>query len=52
MVKPEGTYLVWVDCSKLNMNPKKLRTSLLINRLALDDGECLEKKGNNFKDLI
>lgn len=50
VVKPEGTYLVWVDCSKLNMNPKELR-DFFVNkcRLALDDGEMFGEEGEQFQ---
>ncbi|MGF7060091.1 MalY/PatB family protein [Brassicibacter mesophilus] len=50
VIKPEGTYLIWVDCSKLHMNPKELR-DFFINkcRIALDDGEIFGKEGEQFQ---
>ncbi|WP_353095481.1 MalY/PatB family protein [Tissierella praeacuta] len=50
VIKPEGTYLVWIDCSRLYMNPKELR-DFFINKckLALDDGEIFGEEGEQFQ---
>lgn len=49
-IKPEGTYLIWVDCSELGMNPNELR-DFFINkcRLALNDGIMFGKEGKTFQ---
>jgi cystathionine beta-lyase len=49
-VKPEGTYLVWVDCTELGMNPKQLR-DFFVNKckLALNDGQMFGEEGSLFQ---
>jgi cystathionine beta-lyase len=48
-VIPEASFLVWLDCRKLNRRGKEL-TDLFINqaRLALSDGELFGKEGAGF----
>lgn len=36
--KPEGTYLVWVDLSELNCNPKTMHEIFIKNKIFLSDG--------------
>ncbi len=49
-VKPEGTYLVWVDCSELGMEPDELRDFFLNKcRLALNDGKMFGEEGSTFQ---
>lgn len=36
--KPEGTYLIWVDLSDLNCNPKKMHEIFIKNKIFLSDG--------------
>lgn len=50
VIKPEGTYLAWVDCSGLNMDPAELR-DFFVNkcRLALNAGEMFGKEGQTFQ---
>lgn len=49
-VKPEGTYLIWVDCTELGMNPKQLR-DFFVNKckLALNDGQMFGEEGSLFQ---
>lgn len=48
-IKPEGTYLIWVDCNGLNMDPDEIR-DFFINkcRLALNDGRTFGEEGKGF----
>jgi len=52
IVKPEGTYLAWIDCRELGLNPKELN-DFIINkaRLALDDGSWFGMGGSGFQRL-
>lgn len=49
VIKPEGTYLMWVDCSNLNMDSKELR-DFFVNKckLALNDGIMFGEEGKTF----
>jgi cysteine-S-conjugate beta-lyase len=49
VIKPEGTYLVWLDCRKLNMNHTELE-EFFINkaRVALDGGHWFGSEGRGF----
>ncbi|WP_333638099.1 MalY/PatB family protein [Tissierella praeacuta] len=50
VVKPEGTYLLWVDCSGLNMNSEELKEFFLNKcRLALNHGEIFGEEGKLFQ---
>lgn len=47
--KPEGTYLVWVDCRKLDMGEQNVRDYLLEKcRIVVNDGEFFGKEGKGF----
>lgn len=50
VVEPEGTYLLWVDCSGLNMNSKELG-DFFINecKLALNHGAMFGEEGKLFQ---
>ncbi|WP_373899545.1 MalY/PatB family protein [Haloimpatiens sp. FM7315] len=52
VIKPEGTYLIWIDCSNLNMTGEELR-EFFINKckLALDDGFIFGKAGDSFERI-
>lgn len=47
--KPEGTYLLWIDCRKLGLGEEELKR-LLLNKgkLALESGSKFGKEGNGF----
>jgi cystathionine beta-lyase len=50
LIKPEGTYLLWLDCSELGLSDKELE--LLIQekaKLWLDGGLMFGKEGSGFQ---
>lgn len=51
-VKPEGTYLVWLDCRRLPLTPEELR-GFLINeaKIGLNDGREFGPGGEGFARL-
>ncbi len=50
VIKPEGTYLVWVDMRKLGMNALELQNFIRTKaRLALDDGYAFGPGGEGFQ---
>ncbi len=50
MIKPEGTYLAWVDMKGLGFNNEELREFMLKKaRLALDDGFIFGTGGEGFQ---
>lgn len=52
VVKPEGTYLVWLDCRKLNMDPISLKNFMLNQaKVALDDGYIFGPGGEGFERI-
>ncbi|MDD4569068.1 MAG: pyridoxal phosphate-dependent aminotransferase [Tepidanaerobacteraceae bacterium] len=52
ITKPEGTYLVWMDCRELGLDTKGLN-DFMINkaRLALDDGYWFGTGGEGFQRI-
>lgn len=47
--KPEGTYLLWLDCRKLDMTDQELQEFFIEEaELALDPGEWFGKGGSGF----
>ncbi len=52
LVEPEGTYLVWIDFSKLNLTEDELET-LIVKRanLWLDKGTMFGPEGKNFQRI-
>jgi cystathionine beta-lyase len=52
LVRPEGTYLAWLDCRGLGMGDEALRSFLLSEAgLALDDGPMFGTGGSGFARL-
>ena len=51
-LRPQASYLVWLDCRGLGLNQKELN-DLFINKahLALNDGEMFGKEGRGFMRL-
>jgi len=51
-VKPEGTYLVWLDFTELGLHPKDL-DDLIVNKagLWLDSGRIFGKTGEGFQRI-
>ena len=49
VIKPEGTYLVWLDCRQLGFNGKDLNNFMIKKaRVALDDGYWFGTEGEGF----
>jgi cystathionine beta-lyase len=47
--RPEGTYLVWLDCSELGMKDEQLNSFMINNAgVALDAGVWFGKEGSGF----
>lgn len=50
VLKPEGTYLVWLDCRELNMSPKELQEFFLKRaKVWFDEGNKFGNAGNGFE---
>lgn len=49
LIEPEGTYLIWLDCSGLGLTDKELN-DLVLNKakLWIDEGNIFGKIGENF----
>jgi len=51
-VKPQATYLLWLDCRKLGMDDMALRDFMRIKaKLGLDDGFLFGKGGSGFQRM-
>jgi len=49
VIKPEGTYLVWLDCRQLGLNTKDLNNFMIKKaRVAIDDGYWFGAEGKGF----
>ena len=49
LIEPEGTYLIWLDCSKLNLSDKELNDFITYKaKLWIDAGNIFGKVGENF----
>ena len=49
MIRPEGTYLVWLDCSELNMSDEELKKFIIQNAgLGLNAGTMFGTGGEGF----
>ena len=49
VIKPEGTYLVWLDCRQLGLSIKDLNHFMIHEaRIALDDGYWFGDEGKGF----
>ncbi len=52
VIKPEGTFLLWLDCSKLNFNDNDLATFFIQEaKLALTNGIMFGSGGSGFMRL-
>ena len=52
VVKPEGTYLVWLDCRGLGMTPRKLNDFLIKKaKVGLEDGRIFGPEGAGFQRM-
>ena len=49
VIKPEGTYLVWLDCRQLGLNPKELWKFMIHKaKIGLNDGATFGTGGEGF----
>ncbi|MBU1291445.1 cystathionine beta-lyase, partial [bacterium] len=49
VIKPEGTYLIWLDCRQLGLSAKDLNNFMIKKaRVALDDGHWFGVEGKGF----
>ena len=49
MVKPEGTYLMWLDCSELGFTPDELAEFFIHTcRVAISRGDGFGEAGGQF----
>ncbi len=49
VIRPQGTYLVWIDCRALNMNSSQLNTFLLQNaKVQINQGKMFGDNGDGF----
>mgnify|MGYP000459828074 FL=1 len=49
VIKPEGTYLIWLDCRQLGLSAKDLNNFMLKKAgVALDDGDWFGTEGEGF----
>ena len=49
MIKPKGTYLVWLDCRQLGFDAKDLNHFMIYKaRIALDDRYWFGTEGEDF----
>ncbi len=52
VIRPEGTYLVWLDCRDLFMSPEELRTFMRTKaKVGLDDGYLFGTGGAGFQRI-
>ena len=51
-IRPEGTYLVWLDCRELGLAPMSLRAIMREKaRVGLDDGFLFGSSGDGFQRM-
>ncbi|MBU8891758.1 MAG: PatB family C-S lyase [Bacteroidales bacterium] len=49
MIRPEGTYLVWLDCSAINLNGKDIKEFIIHDAgLGFNDGKMFGTGGEGF----
>jgi cystathionine beta-lyase len=49
VIRPEGTYLMWLDCSDLNLNNKDLKDFMIQDAgLGFNDGRMFGAGGDQF----
>ena len=51
MIKPEGTYLAWLDCRELDLKPDPYHFFLTKAKVALNDGLAFGENGKGFVRL-
>lgn len=49
VIKPQGTYLIWIDCRKLGLNDQELKNFMLKDaKVGLNDGFIFGEEGSGF----
>lgn len=49
VIKPQGTYLIWLDCRKLGLNNQELKNFMLKDaKVGLNDGFIFGEEGSGF----
>jgi cystathionine beta-lyase len=52
VISPQATYLIWLDCSELGMNPADLKSFMIYDAgLGLNDGPQFGKEGEGFQRI-
>ena len=52
LVEPEGTYLIWLDCSGLGYSNEELNYKVLNDaKLWLDEGSMFGEEGKGFQRI-
>mgnify|MGYP001173957583 FL=1 len=52
LIEPEGTYLIWLDCSALGLEDKELEKFIVEKaKLWLDSGYIFGKEGEGFQRI-
>ena len=52
LIEPEGTYLIWLDCSALGFEDKELEKFIVEKaKLWLDSGHIFGKEGEGFQRI-
>ena len=52
LIEPEGTYLIWLDCSALSFEDKELEKFIVEKaKLWLDSGYIFGKEGEGFQRI-
>jgi len=52
MLRPEATYMIWLDCRNLKMNDKTLRNFLIKEaKIGLNDGPVFGIGGEGFQRM-
>jgi len=52
IIKPQATYLIWLDCRQLSMSPAKLKSFMISEAgLGLSDGLMFGKEGEGFQRI-
>ncbi|HEY4386552.1 MAG TPA: aminotransferase class I/II-fold pyridoxal phosphate-dependent enzyme, partial [Ktedonobacteraceae bacterium] len=52
VIQPEGTYLVWLDCRELGLDPQSLQEFAIKQaRIAFDEGFIFGPEGEGFNRL-
>ncbi|MCK9196708.1 MAG: PatB family C-S lyase [Syntrophales bacterium] len=51
-IRPEGTYLVWLDCRELGMTPEALKAFMIVRaRVGLNEGPMFGTGGEGFQRM-